>query len=277
MVLETADVWDKIANCESACAQAMAINNLPIPEMPARDLAVFIPGALPGKKGISFAEGQARLLHDLANIELQAMELGLRTLREFPWAPFGFREELVAVTISESQHLRLCLQGIEKLGYRWGHWPVHLALWKAVDSSDSLLDRILIVHRYLEGSGLDAGDTFLRRLDGLADNPIQKIVKTIVEDEIGHVEFGSRWYRQICKMEKIDASEDFPKRLEKFRYRIPKRIEKISRKYRQMAGFSESEIQYLENLRNSIVKFKAKDQASANNPDSVLSLSKPQS
>ena len=128
-------------------------------------------------------------------------------------------------------------------------------LWAAVDKGDSLLDRVLIVHRYLEGSGLDAGETLLRRLDAVLESPLHAIAKVIIEEEVGHVEFGSRWYREICKQEKIDPQNDFAPRLESFRYRIPKRIEKISRTYRIKAGFTESEITYLEDLRSRMAKF----------------------
>jgi uncharacterized ferritin-like protein (DUF455 family) len=183
------------------------------------------------------------------------MELGLRTLHEFPEAPVGFREELVEVTRSEARHLTLCLDGIEKLGFRWGDWPVHNMLWASVSAQDSLLDRILIVHRYLEGSGLDAGDTLLKRLDAVLESPLHSISKVIVNEEIGHVEFGSRWYRDICFREKIDAAHDFPVRLESFRFRIPKRIEKISHELRRKAGFTEAEIGYLEDLRLRIAKY----------------------
>ncbi len=225
------------------------------PTVPGRDVSILVPGLLPPKKGLSYKEGQARLLHDLASIELQAMELGLRTLHEFPEAPQGFREELVDVVRSESQHLALCLNGIESLGFRWGDWPVHNMLWACVAAEDSLLERILIVHRYLEGSGLDAGETLLRRLDAVLESPLHSISKTIVTEEIGHVEFGSRWYREICRQEKIDPQEHFPKTLESFRFRIPKRIEKISRNLRKQAGFTESEIDYLEDLRARTSKY----------------------
>lgn len=167
--LETPNVWDKIQNIEKSCELALKGGLLLAPDQPARDVLVLDSKQHPPKLGLSKKEGQARMLHDLASIELQAMELGLRTLIEFPEAPEGFREELMAVTISEGQHLRLCLEGISDLGYSWGHWPVHTALWNAVSSEDQLLDRILIVHRYLEGSGLDAGDSLIRRLDGIAD------------------------------------------------------------------------------------------------------------
>src|SRR5690606_22563209 len=129
------------------------------PLQPARDVEVKRLGAHPPKKGLSEKQGRARLGHDLASIELQAFELGVRTLQEFPEAPRAFREELLNVTLEEAKHLRLCLQALDHLGFHFGFWPTHLTLWECVSAEDSLLDRIVIVHRYLEGSGLDASDS----------------------------------------------------------------------------------------------------------------------
>ncbi|QDK45548.1 MULTISPECIES: DUF455 family protein [unclassified Bdellovibrio] len=251
LTFEIADVWAKINEIEKSCEEAFKLKTPHLaPKDPNRDIDLLHPKYHPPKKGFSTIEGQARMLHDLASIELQAMELGVRTLSEFPDAPEGFKEELVAVTVSEAQHLRMCLEAIESLGFKWGDWPVHAALWYAVAPEDTLLDRILIVHRYLEGSGLDAGDTLIRRLEGTSGKEtIQKIVKQINFEEIGHVDFGSRWYREICLQNKINPNEDFPKRMDELRYRLPKRVEPINRILRGKAGFTDEEIQYYENLR----------------------------
>ncbi|MBO9667175.1 MAG: DUF455 family protein [Bdellovibrio sp.] len=251
LTFEIPDVWAKIDLIEKSCEEAFKLKTPHLaPIEPARDVDLLHPKFHPPKKGFSTIEGQARMLHDLASIELQAMELGVRTLSEYPDAPEGFKEELVAVTVSEAQHLRMCLEGIEALGHKWGDWPVHSALWLAVAPEDTLLDRILIVHRYLEGSGLDAGDTLIRRLEGTSGKEsIQKIVKQINFEEIGHVDFGSRWYREICRQGKIDPAVDFPKRMDDLRIRLPKRVEPINRILRTKAGFSEEEINYYEALR----------------------------
>lgn len=254
MIFELGNIHDKLASVEQCIEQGFKSPCLEFPQFPARDVQNVMPIFHPPKKGLSFKEGQARLLHDLASIELQALELGLRSLHEFPEAPVGFREQLVDVIRGEAKHLQLCIQGLEKLGFRWGQWPVHTLLWQSVDKADSLIDRILIVHRYLEGSGLDAGDTLLRRLDSVLESDLHKIIPIIVNEEIEHVEFGSRWYVEICRMEKIDPQNDFSERFEKFRYRVPRRIEKISHSLRKKAGFTDSELDYLEELRNSIIK-----------------------
>ncbi|HEY8271952.1 MAG TPA: DUF455 family protein [Pseudobdellovibrionaceae bacterium] len=252
--LEVPDVWKKIKNIQKSCESLLEGDSFILPPYPARDVEVLDSKLHPPKVGFSKIEGQARMLHDLASIELQAMEIGLRTLAEFPEAPPDFREELVEVTVSEANHLRLCLEGIQDLGFKWGDWPVHCALWDAVSAEDSLLDRILIVHRYLEGSGLDAGSYLMQRLDGVRDGKLaRQIVGQINFEEIGHVGFGSQWYRKICQLEKIDATEDFPRRMEALRMKLPKRMEKINRELRRQAGFTEQEIDYCEVYRKSIL------------------------
>lgn len=248
-------IWDKLGNIQQNCDDAMKLRTLSVhevntvPAIPARDIVVLEAKQHPPKKGFGQKEGLARMLHDLAGIELQAMELGLRTLVEFPEAPQGFRDELHAVTLSESQHLGMCLQGIQDLGFQWGDWPVHCALWSAVAAEDTILDRILIVHRYLEGSGLEAGEGLVKRLEGANSPGTRNIVKQINFEEIGHVDFGSRWYREICHQEKRNSVVDFPERMLALRERLPKRVEKISREIRRKAGFTEAEIDWYENLR----------------------------
>ena len=175
------------------------------------------------------------------------MELGLRTLVEFPEAPREFREELAEITLGEGRHLGLCLQGLNDLDIEWGHWNVHTALLNAVDESDSLLDRILIVHRYLEGSGLDAGESILKRLNGCVSPVARPVVQTIRTEEVDHVLFGSRWYRTVCETEKLDPSHDFSQRIEIINRLVPRR-ERIDHDLRKQAGFTEHEIAVLETI-----------------------------
>lgn len=253
---EIPSVWEKIQEIQKSCEEACKLSSPYLaPEEPSRDIELLHPKFHPPKKGFSSIEGQARMLHDLASIELQAMELGVRTLVEFPQAPEAFKEELIAITISEAEHLRMCLEGIEALGHKWGDWPVHSALWRSVSTEDSFLDRILIVHRYLEGSGLDAGDTLIRRLEGTSGkSSIQQIVKQINFEEIGHVHFGSEWYRKICLAENKDPNQDFVIRMNSLRKRLPKRVEPVNRLLRSQAGFTDEEILYFENLRLDFLK-----------------------
>ena len=251
MLLTTRDVWSKLEQVDESLERALVSpQSLEVPELPGRDITYLPINLLSGKIGISSEEGQQKLLHDLANIELQAMELGLRTLIEFSWAPEEFRQQLVTIVKEEAKHLKMCLQGIEHLGGHWGKWPVHLGLWAAPHKKDSLLERVFIVHSYLEGSGLDAGDTILRRLSGFKSSVVQEVVKVIVDEEVGHVDFGSRWYKEFCQKQNVDEKIFFQRLLKKLMVRHPRK-DKICTPLRKESGFDLDEIQWLEEARLS--------------------------
>jgi uncharacterized ferritin-like protein (DUF455 family) len=213
-----------------------------------REAKVVAPHELPPKPGLSTREGQARLLHDLASIELQAMELAVRGLSEFPDAPLRFREDLAELALDEARHLRLCLQGLNELGFEWGHWPCHLALWNVVRPDDSLIDRVLIVHRYLEGSGLDAGDSILRRLAGVPAKELRETVGLVVSEEMDHVRFGTHWYIELCREAKLDPEAEFAARIGRIAQLAPRR-ERLARELRLKSGFTEFELAELEKHR----------------------------
>jgi uncharacterized ferritin-like protein (DUF455 family) len=221
-----------------------------VPDICARDVQILKASHLPDKPGISTIEGQGRLVHDLASIELQAMELAIRSLIEFPQAPKKFREELYAIAVSEARHFKLCLDYLDKIQQPWGTWPAHCGLWLTVSPEDSLLDRILIVHRYLEGSGLDAGETFLKKLSSVKAPELKELLTIISNEEVEHVQFGSNWYNQICREQNLDPETDFAQRLNKLIERLPRRKEKISSELRLRAGFTEHEISELIKFRD---------------------------
>ena len=238
-----------------------------IPKFPARDIQILEPQKHPPKAfGLNHQLGQGRLIHDLASIELQAMELAFRTLIEFPEIEGEMRDQLVNLTLSEAKHFELCLNCLDELKVPWGAFPVHLALWNSVQN-EHLLDRILIVHRYLEGSGLDAGESLLRRLSSVKISPIHPVVETIVKEEIDHVKLGTIWFSELCKKQKLDPDSYFEEFLIKYRGQLPKRLEPISIVLRTQAGFTAKELQILEKNRQEQSKYASKKRRSDNIQD----------
>lgn len=221
----------------------------PIPLQPGRDLKVCLPSQMPAKGGLSESKGQARMLHDLANIELQALELCVRTLIEFPEASQDFRLQLADIAFDEGRHLRACLDTLEEMQCPWGSYPVHLGLWGATDQSDDLIDRILIVHRYLEGAGLDAGHRLLNRLQGVKDFGLQSVVQLIHDEELGHVQFGSTWFQFLARQKKMDADLLFRHRMFALKSRLPRRLERFNQQLRLRAGFTQSELSTLDEIQ----------------------------
>jgi uncharacterized ferritin-like protein (DUF455 family) len=242
----------KISQLPQVLAAAEGLSSSVAPEQLGRDIKVVSPADLPNKPGLSSKLGQARLLHDLANIELQAMELAVRSYAEYPEAPARFRMELADLALSEGRHLQLCLERLNFLEVPWGHWDAHLSLWNLVAPEDSLIDRILIVHRYLEGSGLDAGESILRRLSGVGDKQVRDCVRTIVDEEVDHVIFGSRWFRYFCAQEKLDPEKEFAKRIPRIAQQAPRR-ERLSHELRKKAGFTAAELETLESVSHELL------------------------
>jgi uncharacterized ferritin-like protein (DUF455 family) len=245
------DARAKISAMKQACQAVLDGTELIVPELPSRDIPVvsIIATRDRVKPGLSTVEGQGRLVHDLASIELQAMELAFRSLIEFKNTPLEFREELALLALSEAQHFEMCLDALDSLGVKWGEWGVHLSLWSATAKDDSILDRLIIVHRYLEGGGLDAGVKLQKKLNGVNSPTVVNVVNTIVREEVGHVSFGSHWYRRFCEDEKLDAKYDFGERLNRLMPRIPRRLEKIDRAIRLKAGFTDHELEILEGIQ----------------------------
>lgn len=248
--IQIAGAREKISSVRNAIHLAQN-GTLVIPANPGRDLQVLQGRQHPPKKGLSFTEGKARMLHDLANIELQATELFLRELAEYPDAPEGFREELSELILEESIHFEICLDRIEELGFKWGDFPVHLGLWSAVSKEDSLLDRILIVHRYLEASGLDAGAKLVKRLQGLEDRKTELVVKKINDEELDHVRFGSHWYKVICQNLGLNSEKDFAERFRSLEPNLPLRMDPLNVEARLRAGFTEIEIAEITKYREA--------------------------
>ncbi len=266
-VLTTADVRAKIKMVDDDLHVLLSHNFVPLMSpaqdkhplakhaqafVPARDTKILDAREMPPRAPLHTSEGLARLLHDLASIELQAVELGLKTLIDFTEAPTTFREELADITRQETTHLELCLREIENLGFKWGDWPVHIGLWQGALGTDNLLDRILMVHRHMEGSGLDAGESFLRKLANAPQKTVVEAVRKIVREEVAHVDFGSRWYREICRMQNLDADVYFKEKMSEFIRTVPRR-EKIARTSRLAAGFDLNEIEFLEQMRASLI------------------------
>lgn len=240
-----AELREKVRVLESDIQTAIS-NNLKFEDrVPERGRAVPLsPQDHPKKTKISTVEGRARLLHNLANIELQAMELSLRTLIEFPEAPLQMKQELAEVALDEGSHLLLCLEGLEDSGFQWGDWPIHLTLWNAVSTDDQLLDRLFIVHRYLEGSGLEAQIKIIDRLRCLKDSKGLRVVEQIHQDELKHVGFGSKWFQFFAK-----NKTDFEDCLFRLKPRLPQRRDPLNWSLRGQCGFKDFELKALERFR----------------------------
>ncbi len=195
--------------------------------------------------GLGKLEGHARLLSDLANIELQAIEIGIITLLQFPDAEQSYRFQLTEVCLEESIHLNLCLNAMQDLRYNFGDFSLNLNLWNTAVQDVELLPRIITSYLYLEASGLDAGENIQRKLTGcpIKESPIFSVTQRIAKDEIKHVRFGRNWYLSEALRLKADASTIWKNKIQELKILAPKNFP-ISTERRRLTGMTDEEIDF---------------------------------
>jgi len=207
-VLLTADARAK-AEAGRAAAAAWRAGGLAMPvavDLPDRPARPDEPPLLPprGVKKRKITEapaGRVALLHALAHIELNAVDLSWDAVARFPDAGFprGYVDDWVRVADEESKHFLLLVDRLEQLGSRYGDLPAHDGLWQAaVETMDDPLARHALVPLVLEARGLDVTPAMIARLREVGDDASADILQVIHDDEIGHVAVGKRWFDHLC-------------------------------------------------------------------------------
>jgi uncharacterized ferritin-like protein (DUF455 family) len=203
-----------------------------------RELARRRPGTI---------EGRAALLHSIAHIEFNAINLAWDAVYRFREMPRDFYTDWARVAGEEALHFRLLCERMQDFGYAYGDFDAHNGLWEsACDTAHDPLVRMALVPRVLEARGLDVTPGIMQRLQESGDHASVAVLEIILRDEIGHVEIGTRWFRYLCTQRGLDAERTFIDLLDRYmkgRVRGPFHSEA-----RRQAGFNEREMADLERL-----------------------------
>jgi len=220
--------------------QADLSTHAAIPGCPARPELVS-PKAL-GRRSMNTPEGRAMLIHALAHIEFNAINLALDAVWRFPGMPAAYYTDWLQVAQEEAYHFSLLDAHLGLLGYRYGDFSGHGSLWEMVEkTTGDVLARMALVPRTMEARGLDANPPLRAKLAQAGDQAAAAILDIILRDEIGHVEIGNRWYGYLCRqrgLELIPTYAELSRRYEAPQLRGPLNLEA-----RRQAGFTEDEIQ----------------------------------
>ncbi len=151
------------------------------------------------KRSVHTVEGRAALLHSIAHIELNAIDLALDIMWRFSHLPTAFYQDWARVAQEEAKHFRLLNDHLQILGYTYGDFPAHNGLWDAAEKSkNDILTRLALVPCTLEARGLDASPAVRDKLLSAGDKKGAEILNLILEEEIGHVAIGNRWFHHVC-------------------------------------------------------------------------------
>ncbi|MDX3893326.1 ferritin-like domain-containing protein [Pusillimonas sp.] len=191
------------------------------------------------------AAGRAALIHSLAHIEFNAINLALDIVWRFAGMPAEFYRDWIRVAREEAHHFSLLAGHLRGMGHEYGDFPAHDGLWEmARRTSDDLLARLALVPRTLEARGLDASPPIRAKLVEAGDEQGAAILDVILRDEIGHVAIGNKWYGHLCRQRGLDPVAQYRDLAR--HYRAPRLRGPFNMQARRQAGFSEAELQALQ-------------------------------
>jgi uncharacterized ferritin-like protein (DUF455 family) len=195
------------------------------------------------KRSVRSEKGRIALIHALAHIELNAINLAWDVAGRFAGGGElnengdDFVREWALVANDEARHFLLLAGYLERLGAAYGDLPAHGGLWDAAQSTSAdLLSRLAIVPLVHEARGLDVTPSLIASLDDVGDVEGAKILRVIYEDEIGHVRTGFRWFRFVCDARALEPVATFQRLVRTHHRGLLKRP--FNRDARDRAGLS---------------------------------------
>ncbi|WP_397534283.1 ferritin-like domain-containing protein [Roseateles sp.] len=224
-------------------AQRVFEQPLALPGRP--DRPRLVPTLQVPKRSPFTIDGRAALLHAIAHIEFNAINLALDAIWRFPGMPDAFYRDWLKVAAEEALHFTLLNDHLQTLNCSYGDFDAHDGLWTMAErTAGDVLARMALVPRTLEARGLDATPPLQAKFARAGDQRSVEILEVILRDEIGHVEIGNRWYRHLCRERGLDPISLYPQLVAQ--YEAPRLRPPFNIAARSAAGFSAEELAYLQ-------------------------------
>ncbi|MCW8925507.1 MAG: ferritin-like domain-containing protein, partial [Xanthomonadales bacterium] len=162
------------------------------------------------RRRLGSVQGRAALIHAIAHIEFNAINLALDAVYRFRDMPRQYYLDWLSVAADEARHYRLLSQRLQVLGFEYGDFPAHNGLWEmAQRTADDCLKRMALVPRVLEARGLDVTPGMIERLEDAGDIETVRILGVILEEEVRHVKIGSHWFHDCCDKRGLEPEATF--------------------------------------------------------------------
>ena len=221
-VLSTADGRAKTAlshrhaaawRAARAAGTPLPIGTATPPDRPARPdaPALLAPREMPKRRPGS-PEGRTALIHAVAHIELNAVDLHWDIIARFTDTPFplGFYDDWVKAADEESKHFNLLCDCLEARGSHYGALPAHAGMWRAAeDTAADIFGRLAVVPMVLEARGLDVTPGMIEIFAQHDEAQVLDALKIIYAEEVHHVAYGSKWFHYLCGRHEQDPTETF--------------------------------------------------------------------
>ena len=242
----------KIASVEAGWALATAgceadptlplTARLPLPGRPQRPNLVAVQDV--PRRSPYTAAGRAALLHAVAHIEFNAINLALDAVWRYADMPQAYYRDWWRVASEEAQHFHLLNLHLRSLGHAYGDFDAHDGLWSMAEkTAQDVVARMALVPRTLEARGLDATPPMQARLARAGDQRAVEILGVILHDEVRHVAIGNHWYRWLCERHGLDPQAHYPVLAK--HYGAPRLRGPFNLEARGRAGFTSEELSAL--------------------------------
>jgi uncharacterized ferritin-like protein (DUF455 family) len=216
--------------------------SLALPGRPPRPRLVE-PKAVPSRS-VHTPEGRAALLHAIAHIEFNAINLASDHGWRFAGLPAGYYRDWLRVAGEEAMHFSLLNEHLASLGHTYGDFDAHDGLWTMTQrTAGDLAARLALVPRTLEARGLDATPPLQAKFRQAGDERAVQILDVILRDEVGHVAIGNHWYRWVCARDGLEPLAHTAAMAA--RHAAPRLRPPFNHAARRAAGFSDAELQVL--------------------------------
>jgi uncharacterized ferritin-like protein (DUF455 family) len=184
-----------------------------LPDRPGRpDKPELVPPRMKKKRSLHSEHGRIALMHALAHIELNAIDLALDIVARFAAKPIprSFFDGWMKVADDEARHFTLLRNRLNDLGADYGDMPAHDGLWQSAHQTRNDLEaRLAVVPLILEARGLDLTPSLLEKMIETGDHETAAILDVIYNDEKTHVAVGAKWFRFFCARNRIDPVARF--------------------------------------------------------------------
>jgi len=154
--------------------------------------------SVPPIEGMRDPAQRARILHAMANHELQAAELFAWALCGFADAPRPFRAGLWKILADEQDHCRRYFARAADLGRRPFDCPVSGHFWNHRERMSTPLGFVCTMGLTFENANLDLARAYAEAARAAGDPETGQLFDQVADDEIDHVRFAATWLGKLA-------------------------------------------------------------------------------
>ncbi len=212
MTIAAAARWHADAAGRIGCAGALP----PRPARPEKP-ELRMPRDMPRRRRAGSLQGKIALLHALAHIELNAIDLAWDIMARFAFyaggndgfiLPRAFFDDWIGVAADEARHFLMLSARLKDFGAAYGDLPAHDGLWESAErTAHDFAARLAIVPMVLEARGLDVTPAMIEAMKTQGDLETAAMLQTIHDDEIAHVRAGTVWFEAWCRHHGKDVED----------------------------------------------------------------------